>query len=142
MLRSPRERVIQAVIYEALGLAILTPAYGFAMGLPLDNSLVTMALISGIVIVWSPVYNTVFDRLLLRWRGLLAHQKTRAQRALHALLYEATITTFAVPIIAFMSSMGWWMAFVADIGFTIVYLCYTYLFHAIYDRLRPVGGRR
>ena len=66
MLRSPRERVIQAVIYEALGLAILTPAYGFAMGLPLDNSLVTMALISGIVIVWSP---GAFSRIRRRGRS-------------------------------------------------------------------------
>jgi uncharacterized membrane protein len=138
MMRSPRERIFQAVLYEAIGLAILTPAYGFAMGLPMDNSLVTMALISGIVIVWAPVYNTVFDRLMFKSTGRLAHQKTAGLRFLHASLYEASITLFAVPIIAYMSGMGWWVAFAADIGFTVAYFCYTYIFYAVYDRLRPL----
>ncbi len=138
MLRSPRERLLQAVLYEAIGLAILTPAYGFAMGLPLGNSFVTMALISGIVIVWAPPYNSIFDRLMLRWSGRLAHQKTVALRVLHAGLYEVTISFFAVPIIAYMSGMGWWVAIAADIGFTIVYFVYTYVFYFIYDWLRPV----
>ncbi|MGB5950390.1 MAG: PACE efflux transporter [Parvibaculum sp.] len=138
MLRSPRERLLQAVLYEAIGLAILTPAYGYAMGLPLGNSFVTMALISGIVIVWAPTYNAIFDRLMLRWSGRLAHQKTVALRILHAGLYEVTISFFAVPIIAYMSGMGWWVAIIADIGFTIVYFAYTYVFYLIYDWLRPV----
>lgn len=138
MLRSPRERLLQAVLYEAIGLAILTPAYGYAMGLPLGNSFVTMALISGVVIVWAPTYNAIFDRLMLRWSGRLAHQKTVALRILHAGLYEVTISFFAVPIIAYMSGMGWWVAIIADIGFTIVYFAYTYVFYLIYDWLRPV----
>lgn len=142
MLRSPRERLFQAVLYEAIGLAILTPAYGLAMGLPLGNSFITMALISGLVILWSSVYNGAFDRLMLRRTGRLAHQKTTAIRILHAALYEVSITSFAVPIIAFMSGKGWWVALAADIGFTAVYFAYTYLFYLTYDRLRPLRAPR
>ncbi|HUD52735.1 PACE efflux transporter [Parvibaculum sp.] len=138
MLRSTKERVFQAVLYEAIGLALLTPAYSFAMGLPLDNSFITMAWISTVVVVWSAIYNAVFDRLLLRWTGRPAHLKTFRIRLLHSALYEASITIFAVPIIAFMSGEGWFVAFIADLGFTAVYFGYTYLFHLVYDRVRPV----
>lgn len=142
MLRSPRERLFQAVLYEAIGLAILTPAYGFAMGVSAGNSFVTMALISGLVILWSPIYNGAFDRLMLSRTGLPAHRKTTALRVLHAALYEVSITSFAVPIIAFMSGKGWWMALAADIGFTAIYFAYTYLFYLAYDRLRPLPPSR
>jgi len=141
MLRSTKERFFQAALYEVIGLAILTPAYSFALGLPLDNSFVTMAWISAVVVVWSAIYNTIFDRLLLKWTGLAAHQKTLPLRLFHASLYEVTISIFAVPIIAFMSGKGWLVAFLADLAFTAVYFVYTYVFYLVYDWARPVRQR-
>jgi uncharacterized membrane protein len=109
------------------------------MGVAVGNSLVTMVLVSLGVMSWSTIYNTVFDRALLKWNGRAAHQRTWGERAFHALLNEAMITLFAVPIIFVMSGKGWWAAFVADIGFTVAYVVYTYVFHLIYDRLRPIA---
>lgn len=138
MLRSTKERVFQAVLYEAIGLALLTPAYSFAMGLPLDNSFLTMAMVSGVVVIWSAIFNSAFDRIVLRMTGLASDRKTQGLRFLHAVAYESSITIFAVPIIAFMSGQGWLVAFLADLGFTVLYLVYTYVFHLIYDRVRPL----
>ena len=138
MLRSTRERIFQAVLYEAIGLALLTPAYSFALGLPLDNSFLTMAMVSGVVVMWSAIFNSVFDRIVLRMTGLAADRKTQRLRILHAVFYETSITIFAVPIIAFMSGQGWLVAFLADLGFTVLYLVYTYVFHLVYDRVRPL----
>jgi uncharacterized membrane protein len=140
MLRSTRERIVQAVIYEAVALALVTPAYSWAMGVTAGNSFATMVLVSMGVMIWSTIYNAVFDRALLRWSGRAAHQRTRIDRAFHALLNEAMITLFAVPIIFVMSGKGWWAALVADIGFTAAYVVYTYLFHLIYDRVRPIAA--
>ncbi|HEX7776109.1 MAG TPA: PACE efflux transporter [Parvibaculum sp.] len=139
MLRSTPERILQAAIYEAVGLALVTPAYAWAMGVTAGNSLATMTLVSVGVMIWSTIYNTVFDRALLRWTGRMAHERTWVHRALHAVLNEAIITLFAVPIIFIMSGRGWLAAFAADIGFTAAYVVYTYVFHLIYDRLRPIA---
>lgn len=140
-LRSVRERIIQAAIYEAVGLAIVTPIYGHAMDVSAANSFVTMAAISIAVMLWSSVYNDIYDRAYLRLTGRAAHERNTLERIAHALILEATITVFAVPIICFMSGASLWTAFMADIVFTMGYAVYTYIFHLIYDRVRPVRDR-
>jgi uncharacterized membrane protein len=137
-LRSFRERLVQAAIYEAVGLAIVTPVYGYAMDVTVTNSLVTMAAISIAVMVWSSIYNSLYDRAYLHLTGRAAHERNTLERIVHALILEATITVFAVPIICIMSGASRWTAFMADIAFTMGYAVYTYIFHLIYDRVRPV----
>ncbi len=140
MLRSARERILQAAIYEVLALTLVTPAYAWAMGVSVGNSFITMALVSLGVMAWSSIYNAIYDRIHLRFTGRMAHERRWAGRALHAVLMEASITIFAVPIIFVMSGRGWLAALAADIGFTAAYIVYTYLFHLFYDRYRPVPG--
>ena len=43
MQRSASERLFQAIIYEAIAIAFLTPVYSWAFNMPLGNSLATMA---------------------------------------------------------------------------------------------------
>lgn len=140
MQRSVRERIVQSVLYEVIALVGLTPVYAWALDLPLDNSFVTMGMISLAVIVWVAIYNAVFDRLMYRWSGRLAHQKTQSLRVFHAVLYEVSVTFIAVPIILIMSGKSLWIALAADIGFSFIFAVYTYVFYLIYDTLRPVGG--
>ena len=123
MQRSTSERLFQAVLYELIAIAFLTPVYSWAFDMPLDNSLATMAMTSLAVIIWAAIYNTIFDR------GL---------RFLHATLLEVTITFIAVPIIMLMSGVSIWIALLADILFSLIFAVYTYVFYYIYDRLRPV----
>lgn len=139
MQRSVRERIVQSVLYEVIALVGLTPVYAWALDLPLDNSFVTMGMISLAVIVWVAIYNAVFDRLMYRWSGRLAHQKTQSLRVFHAVLYEVSVTFIAVPIILLMSGKSLWIALAADIGFSFIFAVYTYVFYLIYDTLRPVG---
>tara|TARA_R110000868_G_scaffold229608_3_gene482697 strand:- start:5410 stop:5850 length:441 start_codon:yes stop_codon:yes gene_type:complete len=138
MQRSTSERLFQAVIYELIAIAFLTPVYSWAFDMPFDNSLGTMAMISIGVIVWAAIYNTIFDRIMFARTGRLGHDKTTGLRVLHATLLEVTITLIAVPIIMIMSGVSIWIALVADIAFSVIFAIYTYIFYFIYDRLRPV----
>lgn len=140
MQRSVKERIVQSVLYEVIALVGLTPVYAWALGLPLDNSAATMAMISLIVVVWVAIYNTIFDRLMYRRTGRLAHQKTQALRVFHAVLYEVTVTFIAVPVIVLMSGKSLWVALAADIAFSFFFAVYTYVFYLVYDTLRPVRG--
>lgn len=138
MQRSLPERLFQAVLYEVIAIAFLTPVYSWAFDMPFDNSLGTMAMISLGVIIWAAIYNTIFDRVMFARTGRLAHDKTTGLRLLHATLLEVTITFIAVPIIMIMSDASIWVALLADIAFSVLFAIYTYVFYFIYDRLRPV----
>lgn len=136
--RSRGERLFQAVLYEIIALVFLTPVYSYALSLPMDNSFVTMLMISIAVIIWVYIYNMLFDRAMYARTGLLAHEKTHRLRLLHTILYEVTVTFLAVPIILVMSGKPFWIALLADIGFSFIFAVYTYVFYLVYDRLRPV----
>lgn len=138
MQRKTSERLFQAVLYEVIAIAFLTPVYSWAFGLPFDNSLGTMVMISLGVIIWAAIYNTIFDRIMFARTGRLAHDKTAVLRLAHATLLEVTITFIAVPIIMIMSGVSIWVALLADIAFSVIFAVYTYVFYFIYDRLRPV----
>ena len=137
--RSRRERLFQAVLYEVIAIAFLTPVYSWAFDMPFDNSFLTMAMTSIGVVIWAAIYNTIFDRIMYARTGRLAHDKTAFLRVLHAGLLEVTITFIAVPIIMLMSGVSIWLALAADIAFSLIFAVYTYVYYLIYDRLRPLA---
>ena len=70
MLRSKRERAIQTSSCEAGGLVIATPLYMAVFGVNVWGSAGLMIAFSVAVLIWTPIYNTVFDRLDLRFAQL------------------------------------------------------------------------
>jgi uncharacterized membrane protein len=56
----------------------------------------------------------------------------------HAIGLEATSVLATWPLIVMVAHLGWWEALLADIGLTLAYALYGYLFHLVFDRLRPV----
>jgi uncharacterized membrane protein len=56
----------------------------------------------------------------------------------HAVLHEATAIVVTCPVIFAMTPLGWADALLADLGLTLVYAAYAYVFHLGFDRLRPV----
>lgn len=139
-LRSARERVIQTLWFEGIGLLLVAPLYAAAAGAGLRESFAMVAVVSIVVMAWSAVYNTVFDRLEWRWTGRVASDRPHRLRSLHALLHELTAMVVSCPVIFAMTTLSWGEALLADLGLTAAYAAYAYVFHLGYDRLRPVGG--
>lgn len=137
-LRSPRERLLQALAYEAGGLALSVPLVALWAGHDAGDSLLVMLAMSGAVLVWSPVFNTLFD--LAEWRLARRRASDRPQRwrLVHALGHEVSTTLVTLPILVFPGGLGWVDALLLDLGLTAVYAGYAYVFHLIYDRLWPV----
>jgi uncharacterized membrane protein len=57
---------------------------------------------------------------------------------MHAALHELTAVAVTWPVIWAMTSLTWTEALVADLGLTLAYTAYAYVFHIVFDRLRPV----
>lgn len=138
MLRSRRERVIQTLSYEVGGLAIATPLYMVVFGENVWGSAGLMIALSIAVLVWTPIYNTAFDRLDLHFADRIASDRPTMWRVVHAIGLEATTVFLTVPIVMVVGGHGFVEALVVDIALTLVYTIYGFVFHLAYDRARPV----
>ena len=138
-LRTARERLYQTLAYEAGGLAVAAPLYGFVFGRDAGESFSLLAALSVIVMLCAPVYNTVFDWVEFERTGRAASDRPQGLRAAHALCLEITATAVTLPIVMAMGGHGFWQALTIDLGLTLLYAAYAYFFHIVYDRLRPVS---
>lgn len=138
-LRSARERLYQTLAYEAGGLVMAAPIYGYFFGQEAGESFALIMMLSFVVMIWAPLYNTIFDWVELERTGRAASDRPQTLRAAHALCLEITATAVTLPIVMAMGGHGFWQALTIDLGLTLLYTAYAYVFHIVYDRLRPIA---
>ena len=137
-LRSARERLLQTLAYEAGGLVLSVPLVALVGGGTPGEAFALMLTLSIAVMLWSPLHNTLFDWADLRQSGRVASDRPQRWRLVHAASHEATTVVVTLPILMWLGGLGFWAALVTDLGLTLLYTAYAYLFHLLYDRLRPV----
>jgi uncharacterized membrane protein len=140
MLRNPRERIFQTILFEAGGFVITLPVYLLYAGhAPGEGALVVAALALA-VMLWSPLHNTLFDLIDLRMSGRVASDRPHGLRVVHAVSHEVTSVIATTPLLMWLGGHGLAEALMIDLGFTLAYAVWAYVFHLLYDRWRPVGG--
>jgi uncharacterized membrane protein len=137
-LRSARERVVQTLSFELIGLLLMAPLYAVVAGAGMRESFAMVAVVSMVVMTWSAIFNSCFDVIELRMTGRVASDRPHGLRSLHAILHELTAVVVSCPVIFAMSPLSWAEALWVDLGLTLAYAAYAYVFHLVYDRLRPV----
>lgn len=139
--RSRRERVIQTLWFEALGLLIVSPLFAHFAGASSSQALIVLGALSLTMMGWSAVYNTAFDLIEARCTGRAASDRPHGLRMVHALGHEATAALVTWPLMVALTSLGWLEALVADAALTLTYAVYGYFYHLAFDRLRPLRAR-
>jgi uncharacterized membrane protein len=141
-LRSPRERVIQTLAYEAGGLCLSVPLFTIFGGGTLGGAFGLMLALSAAVLVWSPLHNTVFDWADMRLTGRLASDRPQRWRLVHAVSQEASTLVLTLPLMMTLGKLSLPSALLAELQLTLLYAGYAYVFHLVYDHLRPMrpGG--
>jgi uncharacterized membrane protein len=139
-IRSGRERLIQTLWFEALGVLVIGPGFAWFTTTPAGESLAVVATLSIAVMGWAAFYNTAYDLVERRTTGRVASDRPQAWRVLHAAGLEVTAVVVTWPLIVALTSLGWLDALVAEVGLTLAYAVYGYFFHLGFDRLRPVRG--
>ena len=137
-LRTTRERIIQTLAYEGIGLMLAAPLLSATLGHDSHESALLLGLIAGVVLIWAPIHNTGFDLIELRLTGRTACQRPHRLRIVHACSYETSCIVFTLPIFVWLGGFTLAEALMADLLLTIFYVGYAYVFHLVYDRLRPV----
>jgi uncharacterized membrane protein len=139
-MRSTRDRILHAVSFEVVGLALVMPLGSWAFGLSLHDSGAIGVAGATLATVWNYVYNLGFDHLMQRLRGSAA--KTLALRVLHAIGFEFGLLLMLAPLIALWLGVGLWQAVMLDLSFAAFYLVYAFVFTWAWDRLFPPAESR
>ena len=137
-IRSRRERLIQTLWFEALGLAVVSPFFAHFAGTSMGESLMLLITLSAAMMAWAGLYNTAFDLIELRCTGRAASDRPHGLRIAHTIGLEVTAALVTWPLLVALTPLGWLESLVADIGLTLTYALYGYLFHLGFDRLRPI----
>ena len=137
-IRSRRERLIQTLWLEALGWLIVSPLFAHFAGTSVVESRMLLITLSAAMMFWAALYNTAFDLIELRCTGRVASDRPHGLRIAHTIGFEVTAALVTWPLIVALTTLGWLEALAADIGLTLIYALYGYLFHLGFDRLRPI----
>jgi uncharacterized membrane protein len=139
-LRSARERFYQTLAFEAGGLVMAAPLYGLLFGQGAQDSLKVLVSLSLVVMLWTPLHNTLFDWADLKHSGRVASARPHGLRMIQALSQEVTVLVITLPLIMVLGGHGLREALFIDLGLTLFYAAYAYIFHIVFDWLRPVGA--
>ncbi len=137
-MRSTGDRIRHAVVFEAVGLAIVIGFGGWIFGLPTHQISVIAVVSTTLATVWTYVYNLGFDRAM---QARVGHtRKGLWLRVGHSVLFEIGLLLILVPFIALYLGVGLIEAFVMDIAISLFYLVYAFAYNWIYDIVFPVPG--
>ncbi|WP_315927134.1 PACE efflux transporter [Mesorhizobium sp. SP-1A] len=135
-MRTFRDRVRHAVLFELVGLAIVIPGSAYLFDRPAFDMGVVGVGAATIATVWNFFYNLGFDHVMQRVTGHTA--KSIQVRIVHTVLFEASLLAILLPPISWYLGMTLWHTFLMDMSFVGFYLVYTFVYNAAYDRIFPI----
>ncbi|TQS73589.1 PACE efflux transporter [Rhodobacteraceae bacterium] len=138
-MRTTADRIRQALCFEILGLVLVTPLFSWGFNHPVEEIGVLALLGATTATIWNYVFNLGFDHALMRWRGRV--EKNLWLRIVHATLFEATLLTLLLPIVAWWLEITLLQALFIDLSFAAFYVVYAFVFTWGYERVFPPSGR-
>ncbi|SDW26013.1 PACE efflux transporter [Litoreibacter albidus] len=135
-MRTTRDRIRHAISFEIIGLLLVIPLGALGFGMHAADIGVVAVIASTLATLWNYVYNLMFDKALIRWRGQVS--KTVPLRVLHAVLFEAGLLLATLPLLAFYLNISFAQAFIMDVAFVVFYLVYAFVFNWVYDVVFPI----
>ncbi|HBS48689.1 MAG TPA: hypothetical protein DEA05_00680 [Rhodobacteraceae bacterium] len=135
-MRSTKDRIRHALVFEALALAIVIPLGAWVFDKPMFDIGVLGLASAMIAVAWNYLYNLGFDHAKRRLTGTV--RKTPALRVAHAIAFEVGLLAVLLPLIAWYLDIGLWEAPVMDLGFAGFYVVYAFIYNWAYDVIFPV----
>ncbi|KVN77907.1 PACE efflux transporter [Burkholderia ubonensis] len=128
-------KITQAILYEAIAIACISPAIAALFGEGLVYSGALSAAMSAIALLWNMVYNTLFER----WEATRVQRtRTLGRRIIHACGFEGGLIFILVPVVAWWLDISWFDAFLVDLGLFAFFFCYAFVFQWAFDRVFDV----
>jgi uncharacterized membrane protein len=136
--RPARERIFQLCAYEILASLFAVPLYAAALDRPYAQGVEVVVTVVFADIALGGLHDILFDRCEFRLCTRRADLRPLRWRMCHAVSREAVISLASVPLIVWLTGIGWGAAFGVDLGLTGFYLIFSLVFFRLYDWLRPI----
>lgn len=134
-MQGPTRKVLQAVLYEAIAVAFITPM----LALLYDQGLMYSGLLSVLMSASALAWNMLFNGLFERWEARQPQRRrTLGRRLLHSLGFEGGLTVMLLPLIAGWLGIGWWAALATNLGLFGFFFFYSLVFQWAFDRVFDV----
>lgn len=140
-LRSPRERIFQTICYEICALSVSVPLYALMADKDAGPAVSVMVAMMIAETIWASIHDFLFDWTDLRLSGRVASNRPKRWRAVHAISHEGSAMIVTLPVLMWTGGHHFWAAFVLDLGLTLMYACYAFVFYLVFDWFRPVVPR-
>lgn len=137
-MRTTRDRIRHAILFELIGLALIIPLGSLVFGLGIDTMGIIGVGSAMAATAWNYVYNLGFDHAMQRWAGHT--RKSLGLRVAHAVLFEAGLLLVLLPPIAWYLAISLVQALVMDLAIAAFYVGYAFTFNLAYDRVFPLQG--
>ena len=127
-----RRRVVYVSIYELIAIAVVTVGLSRYTGQDMGHSGVMAVVSSAVAVVWNILFNTLFER----WEARQAVRgRSLRRRVAHAIGFEGGLVFTLVPLFAWWFDISLWEALLMDLGLIVFFLCYTFVFSWVFDKL-------
>ncbi len=125
-------RIVQAVLYETIAVAVCAPAIALVFAHPAGSSLLLALTASTIALLWNYVFNYGFER----WEARQAVKgRSPLRRLAHGIGFEGGLALFIVPLLAWWLDITLVAAFMANLALLLFFFVYTIVFTWTFDRV-------
>jgi uncharacterized membrane protein len=125
-------RVLQAVLYEAIAIAVVGPALSVAFDEPPTSTFGLAVVLSTVALTWNYAFNWIFER----WEmGQTVRGRSFARRLAHGAGFEGGLVVILIPVMSLWLGISPAAAFVANLGLLAFFLIYAIAFTWAFDRV-------
>jgi len=127
-----QRRILQAVLYESIGVAIIGPALSVIFDQEVISTILLSVIVSGIALVWSYIFNSIFEL----WESR-QHTKGRSvtRRLVHGIGFEGGLALILVPLTAWWLDLTLLNALFVEAGILVFFFFYAVAFNWIFDHI-------
>jgi len=127
-----QRRVLQAVLYEAIAVAMVGPTVAWMFATSLQSSALLALAMSSIALAWNYVFNALFER----WEARQAVKgRSLGRRLQHGIGFEGGLVLFLVPLMALWLNISLLEALIADLAILAFFFVYAIAFTWAFDRV-------
>lgn len=125
-------RVLQAVLYEVIAIAVVGPALGLAFQEPQTSTFGLAVVLSTIALTWNYAFNWIFER----WESRQSVRgRSFARRLAHGAGFEGGLAVILVPVMSAWLNISPAAAFAANLVLLAFFFVYALAFTWAFDRL-------
>ena len=125
-------RVLQAVLYEAIAIAVVGPGLSFAFHEPPTSTFGLAVVLSTIALTWNYVFNWLFEQ----WEARQAVRgRSFARRLAHGAGFEGGLAVILVPVMSLWLRITPAAAFATNLALLVFFFVYAIVFTWAFDRV-------